>query len=641
MSTHSIHIQNHFLFNQRKVAMRVSYALTTGLSCLPVCESAYPPAFTFRGCFEIPTNEDGEIVDSDFERDIFMSLNKNGVMVDERYLSPHDCSLRCVDKVEGKEGLRPPLLFGIQGKGECWCGNSVENYNQLAFSDCDCTKNAPISSDAGRCIYDVPLKFDYQGCFVEPRDHPAMETRVMPRADASFDPDTSYQQVLRTCASNCASVKDPKTGLQTANYLHFGVQREVDGAGNSIAACHCGDDSPSGWRVFGEQHECSCAGAGITGVPTYPWPTNTSDAVLDADRPTSIAAGTANCVYRVPSTEIWDKPAMHSFEYSRATQTTILVSWEIGYHRLCNVMEYELQMRRPGLPPTNGFSSQEAEDAAHHASFAHLLDLKHSQEFASHWYDDLNTARLEHWQTPTNDQNVVPPINHEIGVGWWRGYINHDDSYSTDAWVTIYKGNSRSVLVGDENPTAGFLAPGHPYEFRVRAVDTRDGGCGASPWSGTLLMHTLWPANLERIPFCIRGTGRNNPDYSIVEINNELVYHDRTATGLLLMIFRRVDIRLVFSQVFNTMHSRQESEAMASTIREHDHSHFVVVVSSDAWEMRATQVLVDAMEFCGAYHFGQWANLFAEKYHYRSPVFDIDQTASQVDEKLFENSNDD
>merc|ERR1719321_230709 len=35
------------------------------------------------------------------------------------------------------------------------------------------------------------------------------------------------------------------------------------------------------------------------------------------------------------------------------------------------------------------------------------------------------------------------------------------------------------------------------------------------------------------------------------------------------------------------------------------------------------------MEYCGAYHFGQWASIFAEEQHYPSDYADLEQSASQ------------
>jgi len=43
----------------------------------------------------------------------------------------------------------------------------------------------------------------------------------------------------------------------------------------------------------------------------------------------------------------------------------------------------------------------------------------------------------------------------------------------------------------------------------------------------------------------------------------------------------------------------------------------------------ATRTLAHTMEFCGAYHFGQWVHIFSEQPHYESPKSDLQQTASQ------------
>merc|ERR1719375_2264963 len=68
---------------------------------------------------------------------------------------------------------------------------------------------------------------------------------------------------------------------------------------------------------------------------------------------------------------------------------------------------------------------------------------------------------------------------------------------------------------------------------------------------------------------------------------------------------------------------------MSKDLRRFHQGHLVVVVSSDAWEWNAGSVLVRTMEWCGAYHFGQWSNVFAEQPHLASPDSDLAQTASQ------------
>lgn len=68
---------------------------------------------------------------------------------------------------------------------------------------------------------------------------------------------------------------------------------------------------------------------------------------------------------------------------------------------------------------------------------------------------------------------------------------------------------------------------------------------------------------------------------------------------------------------------------MAEHIRFYNASFLIVVASTIAWEWQAPRTLVQTMEFCGAYHFGQWAYTFAEQVHYRSNSSDLQQTASQ------------
>lgn len=58
---------------------------------------------------------------------------------------------------------------------------------------------------------------------------------------------------------------------------------------------------------------------------------------------------------------------------------------------------------------------------------------------------------------------------------------------------------------------------------------------------------------------------------------------------------------------------------MARDLRKLDQSHFVAVVSTDAWEWNVTPSLIKAMEFCGAYHFATWSRAFGGS-HIKMPT---------------------
>lgn len=68
---------------------------------------------------------------------------------------------------------------------------------------------------------------------------------------------------------------------------------------------------------------------------------------------------------------------------------------------------------------------------------------------------------------------------------------------------------------------------------------------------------------------------------------------------------------------------------MSKDIRTFNQSYFIIVASTIAWEWQATSTLAHTMEYCGAYHFGQWVHIFSEQPHYESPKSDLQQTAAQ------------
>eukprot|EP00438_Fugacium_kawagutii_P000782 Skav229116 [mRNA] locus=scaffold92:742800:751373:+ [translate_table: standard] len=123
---------------------------------------------------------------------------------------------------------------------------------------------------------------------------------------------------------------------------------------------------------------------------------------------------------------------------------------------------------------------------------------------------------------------------------------------------------------------------------------------------------TVLSAAQDKVNFMVRGMGMR-----------------RDETGLVLAVFRRMDFSLQWLRTYDTHRNRSEALQMAEHIRYYNASYFIVVASTIAWEWQAPRTLVQTMEFCGAYHFGQWAYTFAEQVHYRSNTSDLQQTASQ------------
>jgi len=197
-------------------------------------------------------------------------------------------------------------------------------------------------------------------------------------------------------------------------------------------------------------------------------------------------------------------------------------------------------------------------------------------------------------------------------------------------WTTNYTGVGRAYTLQVEDETA------HAAQFRVRACGEPSSLAGPGPtdvgcsqWSPIQTAHTVLHAFIDKINWMVRGTGMNAPTYTHIEVNRQIIYRRRDETGLVLACFLRLDMSLQWLRTYDTHRNRSEALLMAQHLRTFNASYFVVVASTIAWEWQAPRTLVQTMEFCGAYHFGQWAHIFAEQVHYRSNTSDLQQTASQ------------
>lgn len=262
---------------------------------------------------------------------------------------------------------------------------------------------------------------------------------------------------------------------------------------------------------------------------------------------------------------------MQPWEPLRALATSVTVTWTPSWNPWCAVGRYELDARRPAGAPLR---------------FADLEPLQYREGDAE---DELwpGDAEWTLWQ--------------RCFTGAGRAY-----TFRTDA------------------------SQGHAVQFRVRACGvSTNGNCGCSSWSSVQTTHTLMTATLEKVNFQVRGMGKNAPDYTVIEVNQQIIYQRRDETGLVLAVFSRLDFSLRWLRTYDTHRLRNQSVDMARDLRRFNHTYFVVVASTIAWEWHASQTLVRAMEFCGAYHFGQWAHIFAEQPHYASNMSDLQQVASQ------------
>ncbi|CAK9116199.1 unnamed protein product [Durusdinium trenchii] len=274
--------------------------------------------------------------------------------------------------------------------------------------------------------------------------------------------------------------------------------------------------------------------------------------------------------------ETWHPPLMQPWDMLRAVAGSITVTWTPGWNPWCAVDRYELEVRRPLGPPMR---------------FADLESLRYRET-------DIDQQEIETWP----------------GGGNW------------DLWETSYVGVGRAYTLWVPKHTA------HAAQFRVRACGSsaRMGlPTGCSAWSPVQTAYTVLSAAQEKVNFMVRGMGMNAPDYTHIEVNRQVIYRRRDETGLVLAVFRRLDFSLQWLRTYDTHRNRSEALLMAEHIRFYNASFLIVVASTIAWEWQAPRTLVQTMEFCGAYHFGQWAYTFAEQVHYRSNSSDLQQTASQ------------
>eukprot|EP00397_Hematodinium_sp_SG-2012_P028709 GEMP01030251.1.p1 GENE.GEMP01030251.1~~GEMP01030251.1.p1 ORF type:complete len:532 (+),score=99.68 GEMP01030251.1:44-1639(+) len=248
-----------------------------------------------------------------------------------------------------------------------------------------------------------------------------------------------------------------------------------------------------------------------------------------------------------PPVKSWVPPRFLPWDPMRATTNSILVSWEFAWNPTATLGAYELQIRSP-----EGDAS----------AFSLLLDLRHRSQENPRW----------------------------------------DQMAPWGPWTQIYIGHARVFKITN-------LRPGYPYGVRVRCTGER-GTDGMSPWSETQIVHTVWPPTLDRFPVYILGGGRNNPQNVTIQVDETIIYRDMFERGLVLAVFQRRDFSLVLLKTYDTFQSDEEADKMAKALRSIDSSHFVFVASIDAWELHVTSNLQRAMEFCGAYQFGQWVDIF-------------------------------
>ncbi|CAD7937806.1 unnamed protein product [Amoebophrya sp. A25] len=276
--------------------------------------------------------------------------------------------------------------------------------------------------------------------------------------------------------------------------------------------------------------------------------------------------------FHVDPEKTWVRPLMLPWEPLRGTKDSILVTWTTGWNPHCTILRSVLQQRYP-----NAIGSMN-------------IDLRNRGQESSTWYNDtINT------------------------VGF-------------SPWTAVYEGPGKAF------ESTGLL-PGHPYEYRVKTIgyNIKLKQETESPWSVPQMVHTNYDPIRERFGVFLQGATVHNMDDTIIEVDSVQLYRRRDEKGLVLAVFSRLNMQLIWLKTYNTFNHPGDSNAMASDIRKLDQSHFVAVVSTDAWEWNVTPGLIRAMEFCGAFHFATWVKNFGGT-HTKMPTqtgFDVDQTSTQ------------
>lgn len=265
----------------------------------------------------------------------------------------------------------------------------------------------------------------------------------------------------------------------------------------------------------------------------------------------------------------WQAPLMQPWDPLRALATSITVAWTPAWNPWCAIDRYELQVRRPKGAPLR---------------FADLEPLRYRESDPEELF----------WPA---DQEWTP-------------------------WMVNYTGLSRMYIYRVPAQTA------HAAQFRVRACAAAPQD-GCSDYSPIQTAHTVLSAAVDKINFYIRGTGKNAPNYTEIVVNRVVIYRRRDETGLVMAVFSRLDFSLQWLQTYDTHRDRNAGLRMSKDIRRFNNTHFVFVASTISWEWHAPRSLVQQMERCGAYSFGQWAHIFAEQEHFASNFSDLQQTASQ------------
>jgi Fibronectin type III domain/Interleukin-like EMT inducer len=238
---------------------------------------------------------------------------------------------------------------------------------------------------------------------------------------------------------------------------------------------------------------------------------------------------------------------------------------------------------------------------SHHKSRSTITSILFAWSPASHPNESLNHYEVE-VRLKNTDSNFYGP-----------NYVN------TNSFQTVYSGYGRAFNLTD-------LESGVAYEARVRAIgDTSTN----SDYSTIKLYYTNVPTLKEFVPFSLTGTGRNNHGFSSIVVNGVTIYDRTDETGLVLAILDRKTLNLDSITTYNTFSSETEADSLATALLNLSYKKFVLIVSTDRFELGVHDRLVRAVEYCGGFHFANFLSPNTQPQPWvMTGDFDIAQTAS-------------
>ncbi|KAF4753613.1 hypothetical protein FOZ62_029668 [Perkinsus olseni] len=225
---------------------------------------------------------------------------------------------------------------------------------------------------------------------------------------------------------------------------------------------------------------------------------------------------------------LWIPPRFHEWHSGRATRRSILLAWDAASHPFDQVRGYEVQVRHP-IPSSLG-KAEDLTDRLREASLWHRRQGTDGSQTATEIYQDVlerrpHTGNLSSWDGASS-LSLTATYTVDERVEWSQ-------------WQPIFIGPGRvfNWEITEE------VCEGCSYEFRIRAVGLRQGD---SPWSiKTLLAHTIRPGAVDRAPFEIIGSGRNNAGWGSLSVNGEVIFRRSTERGLLLVVLDRHNLHLL------------------------------------------------------------------------------------------------